>query len=521
MQLKQEAIEKDTIDAELVTIVGIIDTQLETLINQIDKQSIEKSKFEESIQYILSDFSNCRELIDNYPIDSDKKFESSGGLDDSLYFIEEAVDQMHEIARMDDPLVQEVVISLDTARFLFCEYLSEYVGDMQQERLCTERGFTVNKKYHFFSCEYEDEKLFQLMLQNARKAEKVFFNLERNPKYNALIPIKNQINKALHEGSESSLNFNALNGRKLIASYTSAIAKDLKGLETTNLTSSELYQKTKWKFDARIQVEKGNKHTNDSSVTIHSQFKPFIGHTGNHHIKGANAYGKRKNNDILATINWFTGADPEKEKKLARLFLKYKGGDANAFSYETMQEAGITFKKTKANMLLVERLYKVAYLICFMEVIRRENPGKKNGKRVEEFPFNTAICCALSLIYYGYLSMEDVFNDDALFGVFTGAEITSKNLERTRMKFNQLFVLYLEADRENAEMALDEVSVDNSLNLDMLCYAPTPVIFYELFKHVDEGKKVTKPKKNIALFDLDPDIPDLDTGVIHSFTVWH
>ncbi len=413
--------------------------------------------------------------------------------------------------------------------FIWDEKILEYASDIQVHILDSLGSFIIDNKYQFFpengrdGLDSSENLALKAMLENAQRAEKVFFSLNRHPEYATLVLVKNEIKSKIlkKEKLKKSVDFNLLNGRKLIGCYSQAIADNLEGVATKDLSHQGFFRVTEFHAANEISIEKGYVHSDQlqSKVTIFSSFRPFRGHVGNQLVKGVKKYGDSDKYDILSVLNAITREDPEHEKQLARLFLQYKSGKPDAFSYQSLSKVGISFPQNKKNDDTIKRLYKIAYLFCFVEVIRRMNPGYKDDYKVLELPFNTGIVCALVLIYQGRLKMRDVFTHDSLYGVVTGEKIVDHaNVNDTINKFNRLFKLFLKMQEEIfAEECLSELICD-SIDISLFPYAPTEAIFLALFAHVDEGLIwVPLPVNDIA---EDENQYNINTGISSAFTTF-
>lgn len=435
----------------------------------------------------------------------------------------------------------DVTLTLDyiySAIACWNDKFMEELGLAQHHMFTTKSGFILDNQFYIFQKDGDsDDEDFQagisfsrnimIMLNNARRAEKLFFNLENHPEFSTLIHLRNKIHESIFNSMNGTFDIQKQNGRTIISAYTSAIALKLYRIDTKCISSNTQLSIALGLASSgkRLKTKTGyiHRNVNNSEMTVCSQYRPSLGHTGNHFINGIGRYANKKTNDILSVINTITGRNQERESKLATLFLRYKGGDSNAFSYESLRENGMDLRKSNVNDTLIKRLYRLAYLFCFIEVIRRENPGVKKGRLISELPFNTAICCALVLIRDKFLSMNDVFSCDALYGVVTGTSITDQNILLTIKKFNHLFETYINSYSLDAEDLLDEISVDHGINVEDFSFVPTEAVFLQLFQEVDEGRQHTHPDVNLKLAPLSDGIEAIDvrTTILYNQSGWN
>jgi len=92
-----------------------------------------------------------------------------------------------------------------------------------------------------------------------------------------LVPIKNAIKTTLlsRDKQKDDIDFNSLDGRELISCYSHAIADNLCGIGTRELSHKEFLRETKLPTSTQIAVKKGFiPNAPLTSITIHSYFNP-------------------------------------------------------------------------------------------------------------------------------------------------------------------------------------------------------------------------------------------------------
>lgn len=316
----------------------------------------------------------------------------------------------------------------------------------------------------------DNSNILKQILQNALIAERLFYNLENlsYQKQQKAIKLRTLffINRT---ATPKPINLHKETGRIIITAYSAALKLALHGLNQSQLTSEKNIFKTliwprsgkgrSWNSETihRGYVE-FKKAPKKRPIKISYKLIPFPGQLGNIFTSGVGSYGTKKAKrtpNILTVINSLTNQEPEKEKKLANLFLSYKRGNGFALSEKSLRKLGFTLPTIPVETRkLINRINKIAYLVCFQEIYRRKNQGfykKKDGSIVQtlKLPFGVAISSALMLIADGHLCMQDVFDSDSKYGVFTGTSIMTKNIEATLQKFNQLFILFFRCYMDN------------------------------------------------------------------------
>lgn len=317
----------------------------------------------------------------------------------------------------------------------------KYVEDFE----CWQNGL-ISKGLHLCGdvSFYDDSKAaFAAMIKNALKAEKLFYSLPRNKKYNVLVPIKNTlVNNRQTAGQTARFETDLLSGRSVLAVSIASVKGCLEGVDQRLLTDGDsIANNLHWHKTKKINW---NREVAKRGKEIKYQFKPIPGQLANVFTSGIGKYGREKEQDILAVFESLTGGDGEKEKSLARLLIKYKRGNGDAITEESLRNEGLNLPGNgRQRNVLIDRLHRAAYLICFQEVYRRKNQGRLNGSKVLELPFGMAVSCLLQLLADGHLRMEQAFNANATYGVFTGTGVMSSNLITTIMKFNELFSFFV------------------------------------------------------------------------------
>ncbi len=344
--------------------------------------------------------------------------------------------------------------------------------------------------------EKDSDEIFQATMKSAMKAEKLFFSLTNNPDFGALT-LSNKIKERLFiSRKKAPIDIQENSGRQTISAYKYAIEQSMEGIDISEIEDTkDLYHRIGWHqygnkspSGSHLTFFKGSTpyvRKQDEPLEINLQFKPTLNQIGNAYIKGVGSYGKVKIKDILFIIETFTNQEPEKEKALALLLIRYKQGDGEAFSIESLESAGFVLPTlSKERQSILQKIQRAAFLICYFEEARRNN----GEPHLPEYPFGAAISCALLLIKQGHLRMIDVFDEDSEFGVFTGKSVMGENRNKTLTKFKNLFDFFLEVNKEdNIAYYVDELS--NCPDVSDMQWSPSTNYFYGLFSHMNEKNK--------------------------------
>ncbi len=166
------------------------------------------------------------------------------------------------------------------------------------------------------------------------------------------------------------------------------------------------------------------------------QDNPCITNLSNFIMSGVGTYGKQ----ILPLLNRLTGEDPDSEKALAQLFIKFTH-DAKPITISMLRKLDLL--PDNLNMAAQRKIYHQLNKTLFLVVQKEVSRQMHRGIDTESFPFASAIYRALILLKDGHLSLKDVFDADAPYGVFSGKEImTVSNRDNLLLKFRRVFDLY-------------------------------------------------------------------------------
>lgn len=177
-------------------------------------------------------------------------------------------------------------------------------------------------------------------------------------------------------------------------------------------------------------------------TTVHWQNKPFANNRGNLIIAGLGRYGyfnSRGQYDSVAILSLIEEVTNHgiSEADLADMMIKFSREG------QRLTCARLNLSPSRKNQAFVDRLNKLLFLTSCAEIWRympQINPAEVEVTRVA---FANAHARALTLISDGKLSMRDVFDEDAAFGLPTSTRITHPdNLPKIVAKLIDLNDLY-------------------------------------------------------------------------------
>lgn len=452
---------------------------------------------------------------------------SSHYLDESLKTLEKAR------ALLNGDLTPDILEKFDDQMYYaenvwFTKYLEDF--ECWRDGLAA-KGLHLSNQVTIFDAD-NSQQAFLKMMANALQAEKMYFAISRTNKQSTR-NLKDQfLSNRRTRGKTVPIRAQTTSGRGLITASTAAVAESIAEVDQTRLKDrNSIAQLTGWHKKStmnwnREKVIRGYLEYKAAprEFGINYQFQPVPGQLANIKVNGIEQYGE-KPRDILAVINKLTQKDPEKEKLLAQALLQYKHGDGNALGETNLTNLGMDLRGSSTERRkLISQFNRAAYLICFHEVTRRKNQGYKPNAHgqmqpVTELPFGIAVACVLKLISDGHLRMADVFNQDTLYGVFTGTSIMSDNYHDTLLKFNALFALFV----EKYAPQMYEVAIYSDQNDDELNIVFSPQFFHEVLRTTDGGESDSDNEEYDLPDEQDENVEQLERDVAHlelrSFTL--
>ncbi|HJN37428.1 MAG TPA: hypothetical protein QF353_01475 [Gammaproteobacteria bacterium] len=171
------------------------------------------------------------------------------------------------------------------------------------------------------------------------------------------------------------------------------------------------------------------------STDILCENRPSIGHAGNCLVRGFNGDGTYT--DIITTLTKIINNDSNKEKAIAGYFLAL----ARGCSYEQACEAHLQAIATDDH----DVLNHTYYLVVIREVSRRYNTGlTPYGNTPQKYPFCLAQYCAITLVADGFLTFKQFLNQDAAYGLPTGAGVcTWQSIARSTQKVVDILKIFV------------------------------------------------------------------------------
>ncbi len=316
----------------------------------------------------------------------------------------------------------------------------------------TERS-PVSKDYEAY---VDAEKATEKRWERAVKSESLFFDIERSLKKTTQhLAEKFLGNRTRADGKPELIDITRHSKRAIIMADAGAVQRSVADVDWDDAkqkvaTSSPKAKHTllakklgwhnngsaaNWNWQHLYLGEAGAGKAITNKMVAKYQEKPSLNNVSNFILKGIGSYGK----DILPFINTLTAKDPEYEMVLAKLLLKFSATKkvptfAMLEKYDLELPGSMTAKRNS-----IIKFNKMALLIVVKEVSRRRH----HGPDIPDYPFGIAIAKALLLLSDGHLRMEQVFDADAKYGVFTGTKIMdTNNLRALKGKFNRVFDLY-------------------------------------------------------------------------------
>ncbi|GAB4223493.1 MAG: hypothetical protein Tsb005_18740 [Gammaproteobacteria bacterium] len=291
-----------------------------------------------------------------------------------------------------------------------------YLSNLRQKLSDEIEGF-INKK----AAQHKD-------MHRQHRSSQLFFNPEKNtdPDAKKIADTMYQNRTIVRNYKEPSISITNISSRHVITAAYSAI-KRISALDNPPLPSYE---------SVRIGETVVTWQNRLSSNNQGNLFIMGLGRYGTFNSKGT-----YDSNAILSLINQAT--EYVGEAQLAELMIKFSS------SGEVLCLADLDLKDTQKNQKFIDKLNKFLLLTSCAEIWRYMHTsvnqdglrGKSDIIKIEQIAFANAHARVLQLLVEGELSMKQVFDEDADFGLPTGSKIT-KNVPKIIQKFlriNELF----------------------------------------------------------------------------------
>lgn len=304
-------------------------------------------------------------------------------------------------------------------------------------------------------------------IQRQIEVEKSFFDFSKQKKYQ-IKQLQINFSDNRYGKSKSPLTITDIPARRLITADVSSVEESIQksGGVMQLRTQGNIQKNLKWPFKTSTYGDSYAWHElrHDNSKFIYTH-KPVPGHLGGFFmpiLPKKNSYS-----DIIGFINEFTQEDIYRERFLARCMIFFSNS-GQPFPKVAFRQMGINLTNDQ-----YELLTKICYLTSVKEITRRMATGQRSdGSEVKVLPFALAHARALKLIREGYLHMNQVFSEDAEFGLPTGKSITTssyeESLEKVR-KINALYTKYREWVNSNKRyITVNESSSEKEMKQELL-----------------------------------------------------
>lgn len=292
----------------------------------------------------------------------------------------------------------------------------EYENKMRQRLSNNLEGF--GSRVNGYKNEYRD------VYRQARVA-KMFFNPHSNA-HNDVKRLSNEMvgNRTSDRDYKTPILITNIPSRRVITAAVSALEQIW-----------ELNQ-TQWKLNGFTTVDRKNKDFCDfrtrekaqlGNTIISWQNHPALTNRGNLLVHGVGEYGAHKTTHILNVINRIVKYIEAKEsietipaeQRLAEYMLRYFS-TGQAIS---LHDLGL--RDIQKNQKEIERINKILFLIGDAEIWRYLNPEMDDKTyTTADLPVAHALYRGLKLVQDGHLTMADLFDNNADYGVPTAKGMT-------------------------------------------------------------------------------------------------
>lgn len=240
--------------------------------------------------------------------------------------------------------------------------------------------------------------------------------------------------------SKQTLSIKNIPARRLITADSASVRDSImrSGGEQNLSSEQKILENLKWPYYTNSYGKNYPwQNLSHDSAAIKYIHKPVPGHLGGFFMPI-----KPNENDyaaIMQIISSLTNDNPIIEHLLARCMIIYSN-TGRPMPRSALHRLGLNLDDAHYELLL-----KVCYLTSVKEITRRMYTGlRSNGSEVPKLPFAIIHARALILIKEGHLRMSQVFSQDADYGIASGYEITSVNIQRTLLKAHNINKLYNE-----------------------------------------------------------------------------
>ncbi|MBA2651111.1 MAG: ankyrin repeat domain-containing protein [Tatlockia sp.] len=284
--------------------------------------------------------------------------------------------------------------------------------------------------------------LQEKVISRQKKTEKRFFDKNRNLSTRTTESFNKIYNMLITpDNPQNTLTANGLTGRHLITAESTALKSAMNGVPPEELRSAQsIAERTQihnagyrdqnkanfnWprlRYHYSLGVNRSNQKTKQKD-TLCSQQIPLFGHLGNCFLRGIGKYGEKESQDIMQVIYTLTKNDLNspsnllKEQAMASLF-RFCLCSGTPITVQLLKQSGLIHERdVGVNDQILSRLNRIWFLTGIKEVSRRMLD------KTVDLPLALAYIQGLHLVEDGYLSMQDLFADNAIYGLPTASKL--------------------------------------------------------------------------------------------------
>lgn len=386
----------------------------------------------------------------------------------NITLVEQYLQEGAQLNACDQSGRTSLYLAASSGNLALTQYLVRRGANIFQSDLTKDNAITIAKKNgHHEIAKFLEQKIINRQQQTQSK----FFNHYRSKKKETTDLVKHY--RHFRHGSEKvkrAIEANHIPGRRLVMGDAGAVAESLHQIDKSQLTTpNKIAEHCRWSNKGysqkgtvnadwsreyvryELDIDPGARKKVAEEITVTSQYHPQPGHLGNFFMAGIGRYGAGDKKHILFVINETTRTEPAdkdsqalNEKRLARLLLSYTR-QGNPITTTALIHEGLQLFKNKSDRVRqLQALNRICYLAGVKEVTRRMHPGVRcDGTEVEELPMGVAYIMSLQLIADGYLSMQQVFDQNAEYGLPTATSISSdREIDGAKLKLLKLSSLF-------------------------------------------------------------------------------
>lgn len=310
------------------------------------------------------------------------------------------------------------------ARFIIENYNVDFTVRSYKEKKTAAETVTNEEVRKLFSKE-EDEQ----MLRRLEDAGRMYLSLERNNKQttrelsNILIQNRTLDPQTPQKSKKSpSISIGNYSRRALVAgdsthrNISASIPEEDKKNIKTHKEFLRVYNLKPFHVDYMEILPSQNDE--ESPVIISSGGRPFREHEGNCDVYGLGSYDK-----IAKTLNQMLSNDGEKERKFFSWLLNNQG---KAITWNDFLKLDLEFPEDKEHLKALFIFVNRFILLTWIKEPSRRMKENIKPDRISGAHIAGALCLVLVMLSKGNLKHDDVFKNNAPYGVATGKKISSE-----------------------------------------------------------------------------------------------